>query len=50
MQKSIHNSTNQGETVKRRRRKFTSPMGSEELSFQLSTTGQKYPPIQEGKF
>jgi hypothetical protein len=50
MQKSTRKSTNQGATVKRRRRKFTSPTGSGELSCQLSTTGQKYPPIQEEKF
>jgi hypothetical protein len=49
MQKIARKSTNQGAIVKRRRRKFT-PTGSGELSCQLSTTGQKYPPIQEGKF
>jgi hypothetical protein len=43
-------STNQELTVKRRRRKFMSPTGSGESSCQLSTTGPKYPPIQEGKF
>jgi hypothetical protein len=50
MQKSTHKSRNQGVAVKRRRRKFTSPTGSGELSCQLSTMGHKYPPTLEGKF
>jgi hypothetical protein len=43
-------STNSGETVRRRRRKFTSPPGSGESSCQPSITAQKYLPIQEEKF
>jgi hypothetical protein len=50
MQKSTRKSINQGATVKRRRRKFTSPAGSGELSCQVLTMGQKYPAIPEGKF
>jgi hypothetical protein len=50
MEKSTRKSTNQGTTVRRRRKKFTSPPGSGESSCQPSITEQKYPPIQEEKF
>jgi hypothetical protein len=50
IEKSTRKSTNQGATVRRRRKKFTSPPGSGESSCQPLITAWKYPPIQEGKF
>jgi hypothetical protein len=50
MEKSTRKSTNQGATVRRRRKKFTSPLGSGESSCQPSITARKYLPIQEEKF
>jgi hypothetical protein len=50
MGKLTRKSTNSGATVRRRRRKFMSPLGSGESSSQPLITAQKYPPIQEEKF
>jgi hypothetical protein len=47
MQQSTSKSTNQGATAKRRRRKFTYPPESGELSYRLSITVRRYPPTQE---
>jgi hypothetical protein len=50
MQKSTRKSINQGATVRRRMKTFTSPPGSGESSCQPSITAWKYPPIQGEKF
>jgi hypothetical protein len=50
IEKLMRKSTNQGATVKRRRKKFMSPPGSGESSCQPSITTRKYLPIQEEKF
>jgi hypothetical protein len=44
------NSTNQRATTRKKRRKFTSPPGSGELSCQPSIMVRRYPPTQEEKF
>jgi hypothetical protein len=50
MGKSTRKSTNSRATVRRRRRKFTSPPGIGESSCEPLITARKYPKIQEEKF